>query len=272
VDAVPAGLVDAGGAGDDELLDDDGASVTWVVGFDEVAGAEVGAGAVLLQLAVGVAVVCVLAVGLALGLELCAGGGVAVSVTVTVTGGAVTVVAPLGVAVPPVVSVAGAVLRVAGGVELLGFVTFCEAGAGVPAAAGDDVHVGTAAGCEAPPGTRPADAPLTDPGPEPLALDEPDGGFCEVKPCSTEWNMPARIGGTAASTTPTANTAKPTAKAGRSIASRQSRGRCGAGRACPGFALRAVGAAGRPRSACQRRIRAARNPELAAACDSLAVT
>jgi hypothetical protein len=37
--------------------------------------------------------------------------------------------------------------------------------------------------------------------------------------CSTAW----RAGGTADSSTPTANTAAPTAKAGRSIASRQSR-------------------------------------------------
>jgi hypothetical protein len=47
--------------------------------------------------------------------------------------------------------------------------------------------------------------------------------------------IPCRAGGTAARTTPTANTATPTAKAGRSIASRQSLGRrgslarCGAG-------------------------------------------
>jgi hypothetical protein len=42
---------------------------------------------------------------------------------------------------------------------------------------------------------------------------------------SASWATVARAGGTAESTTPTANTAAPTAKAGRSIAWRQSRGR-----------------------------------------------
>jgi hypothetical protein len=44
--------------------------------------------------------------------------------------------------------------------------------------------------------------------------------------CTITW----RAGGTADSTTPIANTTTPTAKAGRSIASRQSLGRCGARR------------------------------------------
>jgi len=80
----------------------------------------------------------------------------------------------------------------------------------------------------------------------------------------TDCPISVRIVGTVASTTPTANSAKPTAKAGRSIASRQSRGCRGAGRACPGFAFGTLGAAGWPRSTCQRRIRAASKPELAA--------
>jgi len=87
----------------------------------------------------------------------------------------------------------------------------------------------------------------------------------------TDWPISVRIVGTVASTTPTANSAKPTAKAGRSIASRQSRGCRGAGRACPGFAFGTLGAAGWPRSTCQRRIRAASKPELAAASGCLAV-
>jgi hypothetical protein len=41
-------------------------------------------------------------------------------------------------------------------------------------------------------------------------------------------SSPSRAGGTIDRTTPTANTAAPMAKAGRSIASRQSLGRCGA--------------------------------------------
>jgi hypothetical protein len=48
------------------------------------------------------------------------------------------------------------------------------------------------------------------------------------------WTAAWRSGGTAARTTPTVNTAMPTASAGRSIASRQSPGRCGARRAGPG--------------------------------------
>jgi hypothetical protein len=47
--------------------------------------------------------------------------------------------------------------------------------------------------------------------------------------CTIAW----RAGGMTDRTTPTANTATPTAKAGRSIASRQSLGRCGARRVSP---------------------------------------
>ena len=47
---------------------------------------------------------------------------------------------------------------------------------------------------------------------------------------SPTWNIAWRAGGTTDRTKPTANTAVPTAKAGRSMASRQSRGRRGPGR------------------------------------------
>jgi hypothetical protein len=119
----------------------------------------------------------------------------------------------------------------------------------------------------------PVDAPLLGVPPPMRAPDpvlaDPDGVLCELRPCSTEWTISCRSGGTAASTTPTANTAKPTANAGRSIASRQSWGCC---RACPGAVRRADRAAGPPRSARQRRARAAwprrisstRTPALAA--------
>jgi hypothetical protein len=72
----------------------------------------------------------------------------------------------------------------------------------------------------------------------------------------TDWNIGWRIDGTAASITPTANTAKPTAKAGRSMASRQSRGR-GACRGLAGLARWAPGAVCPWRSTCQPRARAA---------------
>jgi len=81
----------------------------------------------------------------------------------------------------------------------------------------------------------------------------------------TDCPISVRIVGTVASTTPTANSAKPTAKAGRSIASRQSRGCRGAGRACPGVALWAVGAGCPPRIARHRRTRAARQRPTGAA-------
>jgi hypothetical protein len=119
----------------------------------------------------------------------------------------------------------------------------------------DGEHDATAAGLLAPPDTWLADASLTDPGPELLVLVDPDVELCEVKP-STELTIPWRIDGTAASNTPTANTAKPTAKAGRSMASRQSRGRC-ACRGRSGLARWAPGAVCPWRSACQPRARAA---------------
>ena len=70
-----------------------------------------------------------------------------------------------------------------------------------------------------------------------------------------------RAGGTTDRTTPTANTATPMAKAGRSIASRQSLGRCGARRALPCRALsrRALPRPGAPPPAgTMRRTRSAR--------------
>ena len=67
--------------------------------------------------------------------------------------------------------------------------------------------------------------------------------------CTMIW----RAGGTTARTTPTANTAAPTAKAGRSIASRQSRGRRGARRSSPRPAAQ-------PRTEARRRDR---KPEMA---------
>jgi hypothetical protein len=136
---------------------------------------------------------------------------------------------------------------------------------------GDVEHDGLAARLTRPGGAALRGAPVPNPLPAPAELVGPGAELCELKPRSTDWTIPWRIGGTVASTTPTANSAKPTAKAGRSIASRQSRGRCGAGRTCPGFAGRPAGTAGRPRSACQRRTRAARKPAFAAACESLAV-
>jgi hypothetical protein len=62
-----------------------------------------------------------------------------------------------------------------------------------------------------------------------LALFE--GLLMKAEPmASPTWTNPWRAAGTTDRTTPTANTAAPTAKAGRSMASRQSLGRCGSRR------------------------------------------
>lgn len=120
--------------------------------------------------------------------------------------------------------------------------------------AADGEHDATAAGLLAPLGAWLADAPLGDPAPEPLVLVEPVVELCE--PASpTEWRIGWRSGGTAASTMPTANTAKPTANAGRSMASRQSRGRCACGRRS-GLARWAPGVVCPWRTTCQPRTRA----------------
>jgi hypothetical protein len=67
------------------------------------------------------------------------------------------------------------------------------------------------------------------PGPE-LAGEEPDMAALRVEP---NWATACRAGGTAARTRPAAKTAAPIAKAGRSIASRQSTGRRGVFRSSP---------------------------------------
>jgi hypothetical protein len=74
-----------------------------------------------------------------------------------------------------------------------------------------------------------------------------------------------RAGGMTARTTPKANTAAPTAKAGRSIASRQSVGRFGARRASrsPAAPSRLESGWSPPRTEARRRPRPARKPEMA---------
>jgi hypothetical protein len=108
----------------------------------------------------------------------------------------------------------------------------------------------------------PAVGPLLD-GLEGPELAELAAVFDEVVLDSMDWSTAWRSGGTDARTTPTANTAIPTARAGRSIAWCQSRGRCGARRPGPRAALRSERTACPPRHAFQRRTRSARNPEIA---------
>jgi hypothetical protein len=166
--------------------------------------------AVALELALDAGEVVGLGLTLALGLELV----LPVSVGVALP---VAVVVLLALAV--LVLVEGAVLLVSVAVVELTCVTD-------PAElAVDDEHGATAAGLLVPPDRWLADASLADPWPTPLVLVDPLVVLGE--PASpTDWNIGWRIDGTTASIKPTANTAKPTAKAGRSMASRQSRGRC----------------------------------------------
>jgi len=118
----------------------------------------------------------------------------------------------------------------------------------------DDAHGEGVVAAACPPDVAPAAVPTPNGLPPPLVLVEPVVELCE--PASpTEWRIGWRSGGTAASTMPTANTAKPTANAGRSMASRQSRGRCACGRRS-GLARWAPGVVCPWRTTCQPRTRA----------------
>jgi hypothetical protein len=139
-------------------------------------------------------------------------------------------------------------------------------------AAGDDEHEATAPGVLPPADGAPGTAPFACAWPTPVLVGV-GVVLCELSPAVCKiW---LRSGGTAASTTPIANTARPTASAGRSIASRQSPDRCGACRAwdgpepCP---LWSDGAVRLVHSSCQRRSSPARKPEIAAFRDWMAVT
>lgn len=79
----------------------------------------------------------------------------------------------------------------------------------------------------------------------------------EARPAT--WASDWRSGGTAASRTPTANTQMPNARAGRSIISRQSLGRCAARCECLGAGRWGAGDV-RP---CQRPTRPARKAAIA---------
>ena len=234
--------------------------------WDEAVDAPAGAGVWLWQVLDGVAAAFAFVVAVEAGVALCVGlcEDVTLALALELALAVELLLAlALGLALPLVVDVTAlvdpTVLGLLGGVVGLAFRAAAVGVLGV-----EDGHGGLAAGWVAP-GEAPLNwvaPPCTAP---PPGLAELAAGICWPKPCSTWRTSPWRSGGTAASTTPTANTAKPTAKAGRSIASRQSRGRCGAGRACPGVALWAVGAGCPPRIARQRRTRAARQRPTGAA-------
>ena len=99
---------------------------------------------------------------------------------------------------------------------------------------GDGDKHGTADGLVIPSDALPSTPLAEEPWPVPPAPGEL--GVLLEEPATRSalaWTK-CRSGGTAASTTARANTATPTASAGRSMASRQSMGRRWAGRACPG--------------------------------------
>jgi len=239
-------LVDADLLGDADLL-------AAALDVDELTAGPACCAGEFVQLPVGVGAACLVSVTGAV--------DVCVTVLVPVTVGlTVPVAVPLGLAVPVVLLLTAGVLWTAGGVELLdwtaglGFFTFCETAACELAV--DDGHVVPAAepvppedavvSCVPPPSTPLPELPEAEPGVE------LDG----LEPNPTDCPIPWRIDGTVASTIPTANSAKPTAKAGRRMASRQSRGR-GACRGRSGLARWVPGAVCPWRSACQPRTRAA---------------
>lgn len=98
--------------------------------------------------------------------------------------------------------------------------------------------------------------------------------MAEVR-ASVAFTNTCRAGGTTDRTTPTANTATPIAKAGRSIASRQSQGRCGVRRrgACRGWPCppRARSKWPASRRETRRPTRSAAKPEMASQTPSAAL-
>lgn len=197
-------------------------------------------------------------VPLVLALWVAVGEGVGLGLTL-VPGLKLVLPVSLGVAlaVPVVLLLALAVLVLAEASVLVLAVVVVElaCAAALDELAGADEHEERVVAAVCLPDVVPITAPPPSPAPPPLRFDEPGAELCEVMP-STELTISWRIGGTAARTMPTANTAKPTAKAGRRMASRQSRGRC-ACRGRSGLARWVPGALCPWRSACQPRVRAA---------------
>ncbi len=230
----------------DELAD---ADADGLADADADALAEAGAITVLFGLAVwlGVAVglpqlvpvASAVGLGLLLGLELAL--GVAVAVAVAVAAGLPLALAlPLPVGLPlPVPGLVDETDGVADG--LVGVVVgFGELGlaSGVAEGVAEDCrHDASGVGSCSPAGVVPTAAvPLPVPSgvPPPVAAEPvgPPEGWCLSRTTfDQDVVMAWRNGGTAARTTPTANTAQPTAKAGLSSSSRQSLACCGAGRA-----------------------------------------
>jgi len=171
--------------------------------------------------------------------------GVALTVTDAVTVGVTLgVTVGLGLSVGLIGGVVVTVLGLAGGLVVVVVrdgLTFGEAlgkALGAALGAGDGGHDAPGNGV-----VPPADVPVPlrlppdDPPPgDGREVDVPDEWAVPVTADSTSWKNAGRSGGTAASTTPTANTVTPMARAGRSMTSLQFLGRRGACRADPGRA------------------------------------
>jgi hypothetical protein len=231
VPGVPVELADGEPLADADWLGDD-LRVGVVFGLAELEGVVEGVGVVLGQ-SEAVAVTLCSAEGLGF-LEVLVGFGVGVGLLLTLElalGLGLGLTLALGLLLALVVLVGLAEL-LAGLLDWSAVLVFAAAFDELGEAAGDDEQV------EAPLAVAPSelgtwDALLSSGWPPP-ALADGDAELCDPKPDSTVFKNWLRSGGTAASTTPTANTAKPTASAGRSIASRQSPDRCGACRAWDG--------------------------------------
>jgi len=196
-----------------------------------------------------------------------------VGVALTVALGVSVGVAPLGVIVGLGLSVGlagGVVVAVDGlgdGLLVVGVgdgLTFGVA-LGVALGVGDGEHDATGEGVESPAEVAvPLRLPPTDP--PPGVCPEgcvPDEEVAPLKADTTIFPSPSRNGGTAASTTPTANTVMPMARAGRSMSSFQFLGRRGACRPWAAEPARA-GAGVRPDPACCQYLPScAKNPAMA---------
>ena len=271
--AVPVALADAEWVGDAEWLgDDDPVGVAF--GLTELLGVVLGVGDP--QSPDGVTVTVFSAAGLFVGLGfgvVVVGFGVGVGLLLAL-GLAEVLLLGLGLALLLALTVLVGLAELLAGLldwseELVFAADFDELGE----AAGDDEHDAIAPGVLPPADAAPGTALFACAWPTPVLVGV-GVVLCELlRPVVTKnwW----RSGGTAASTTPMANTARPTASAGRSIASRQSPDRCGACRVwdgpepCP---LRSDGAVRLVHSSCQRRSRPARKPEIAALRDWMAET
>jgi hypothetical protein len=229
--------------------------------LDEIVDLAWGAAAgVVLQLAVGSGCTCAVApIPLVLDRSVAVMVGVPwlaalAGVLVFVEGGAVVPVA----GVLPVFVVGGVVGGVVRGV--LGVVATlagrdvvpAEAGCAAAAEADDAPAVGGAIACPPVPAADPAALVGGTIRVEPTACGV--GGLPEeLLPVTAllmlepSWTNACRTGGTTARMTPMVNTARPVAKAGRSIASRQSRGRCRSWRLCLGACRARPGAGGAAR-------------------------